>query len=183
MSINKRIAVIGNPGVGKTLFIKSFNGKNKKMVWKGRIFNYVQAGNLDIIEFQWQDFQGKSLDFEKDFDMCVIMFDCTSRLSFRSAIQMKNEVNNAVVIGNKYDIKQRQVQTKDYIGISAKKRKNLDLIYHELGFIPTMLQMKFTSNKAKYVDEKRLAIEVRFNEIYYAPNGKGALELFEKYSK
>jgi hypothetical protein len=40
----------------------------------------------------------------------------------------------------------------------------------------------FKSYKKTYVENIRLTLEIRFNEIYWAPTGKGAQELFQKYS-
>jgi hypothetical protein len=40
---------------------------------------------------------------------------------------------------------------------------------------------KFKKTKKRYINTLRLSLEIRFNEIYWAPTGQGALELFEKY--
>jgi hypothetical protein len=39
----------------------------------------------------------------------------------------------------------------------------------------------FNKYKRNYLEPIRLQLEIKFNEVYYAPTGKGALELFEKY--
>jgi len=51
--------------------------------------------------------------------------------------------------------------------------------------VPAISRLKFNNLKRIYSENMRLQLEMRleleFNEVYYAPSGKGALELFEKY--
>jgi Leucine-rich repeat (LRR) protein len=47
--------------------------------------------------------------------------------------------------------------------------------------VPPLYRLKFNKYKKIYIETIRIDIEIRFNEVYWAPGGKGALELFEKY--
>jgi len=47
--------------------------------------------------------------------------------------------------------------------------------------VPVVFRLKFNNLKRIYSENIRLQLEIKFNEVYYAPSGKGALELFEKY--
>jgi len=47
--------------------------------------------------------------------------------------------------------------------------------------VPTLSRLLFNKYKRSYSENIRLHLELKFNEVYYAPTGKGALELFEKY--
>jgi len=49
--------------------------------------------------------------------------------------------------------------------------------------VPTLSRLVFNKYKRNYLEPIRLQLEIKFNEVYYAPTGKGALELFEKYRK
>ena len=49
--------------------------------------------------------------------------------------------------------------------------------------VPTLSRLLFNKYKRNNYSEKiRLELEIKFNEVYYAPTGQGALELFEKYT-
>jgi len=47
--------------------------------------------------------------------------------------------------------------------------------------VPVVSRLIFNKYKRIYSENIRLQLEIKFNEVYYAPSGKGALELFEKY--
>jgi Leucine-rich repeat (LRR) protein len=47
--------------------------------------------------------------------------------------------------------------------------------------VPALSRLKFNNYKRSYSENIRLQLEIKFNEVYYAPTGIGALELFEKY--
>ena len=47
--------------------------------------------------------------------------------------------------------------------------------------VPTKSRTIFNQYKKGYIEPIRLDMEIKFNEVYWAPGGQGALELFEKY--
>jgi Leucine-rich repeat (LRR) protein len=47
--------------------------------------------------------------------------------------------------------------------------------------VPVLSRLIFNKYKRSYSENIRLQLEIKFNEVYYAPTGKGALELFKKY--
>jgi hypothetical protein len=70
-----------------------------------------------------------------------------------------------------YSIRDDLVAKATVHGIYDKRR---DLA----SFVPKII---FKVIKKKYLDSVRLTLEIKFNEIYYAPDGEGAKKLFEKY--
>ena len=47
--------------------------------------------------------------------------------------------------------------------------------------VPTKSRIIFLQYKKGYLESVRFNMEIKFNEVYWAPGGQGALELFEKY--
>jgi hypothetical protein len=47
--------------------------------------------------------------------------------------------------------------------------------------VPTKSRMIFNQYKKGYLESVHFNMEIKFNEVYWAPGGKGALELFQKY--
>ena len=48
--------------------------------------------------------------------------------------------------------------------------------------VPTKSRIIFNQYKKGYIESVRLDMEIKFNEVYWAPGGQGALELFKKYT-
>ena len=48
--------------------------------------------------------------------------------------------------------------------------------------VPTKSRIIFLQYKKGYLESVRFNMEIKFNEVYWAPGGQGALELFEKYT-
>ncbi|KAL0487816.1 Ras-related protein Rab [Acrasis kona] len=101
---NLKILVLGNPGVGKTSIIKEFicgSFQNDYEPTLGVDFASRSIAlseeaedrlNMNIVDTAGDErYQGLSVSYFRNVDVCVLVFDCTDRSSFESLDKWKDE--------------------------------------------------------------------------------------------
>lgn len=133
--IAKKIALLGDGGVGKTSIL-AFNPKYIKTL----SVTSTPYNEYDIVEFPGQQaykFKGLNLS---DFYGAIVVYDVTSRISYKNAKKWIENFkenchhNNAPIIlcGNKCDIKHKRFAIDEdivHIYTSAKERYNIDNLF------------------------------------------------------
>lgn len=141
---NKKIVLIGDGGVGKTNYLNRLqtgNFENKYIATMGVEINpldYWETNNPNYIFNMWdcagQEKYGFNKQYWKDADGVIVMFDLTSRLSFKNIHYWIENINNIVpnipiiICGNKIDV------NKKYIKIKEKDIETLKYQYPEYPF-------------------------------------------------
>ena len=132
----KKILVVGDGGVGKTSLINCYLGNSFEQ-------KYISTYNIDIRqnnEYILYDFPGQekygSHDINlHDTDICIIMYDVTSKLSYKNIESWKLKVENLcgniphIIVGNKIDSDYRQIIDNNTINISVKNQDNIQNLF------------------------------------------------------
>ncbi|KAL0487323.1 Ras-related protein Rab [Acrasis kona] len=133
---NLKILVLGNPGVGKTSIIKEFicgSFQNDYEPTLGVDFASRSIAlseeaedrlNMNIVDTAGDErYQGLSVSYFRNVDVCVLVFDCTDRSSFESldkwkdefiiqaGLSLDNDEYPFVVLCNKIDLSHERVTT------------------------------------------------------------------------
>jgi len=146
--------LVGSGGVGKTSFVRrhiagEFN--RRYVPTMGMNIHPMQLETtrgsvlLDVCDTAGQERFGVLRDgYYKDADMAIIMFDVTSRITYKDVPRWYNDITRVcgpdipiVLVGNKVDVQHRTVKTKQvnyhtkkgisYVEISAKTNLNFDV--------------------------------------------------------
>jgi small GTP-binding protein len=134
-STMKKILVIGDAGVGKTNLIKKYLGENFERTYKEtqKINEYIH-NNKVIYDYPGQiKFGDYGSHMFQDVSLCVLMYDTTSRLSYKSIEFWKQKINlycndpEIIIVGNKIDSNHSKISKHDLV--SVKNNINLDVIF------------------------------------------------------
>ncbi|KAI9555575.1 hypothetical protein GHT06_018090 [Daphnia sinensis] len=126
-----KVIIIGDPGVGKTSFIRryvqnAFRGDYKATIGVDFALKIVRWSENQTIKLQLWDIAGQerftwmTRVYYKEAQGCIIMFDLTSRNSFKNAVKWKKDVDSkcfledgapvpCMLLANKCDLQQREV--------------------------------------------------------------------------
>ncbi|XP_046653684.1 ras-related protein Rab-7L1-like isoform X2 [Daphnia pulicaria] len=125
-----KVIIIGDPGVGKTSFIRryvqnAFRGDYKATIGVDFALKIVRWSENQTIKLQLWDIAGQErftwmTRVYYKAQGCIIMFDLTSRNSFENAVKWKKDVDSKCVLedgapvpcmllANKCDLRQREV--------------------------------------------------------------------------
>ena len=125
--IRKKIIIIGDAGVGKTTLItrhRTGEFERKYIATLGvDVSSLTFHTTHGIVIFDIWDcagqtkFEGLGEEYYKNASGAIVMFDVTSKISFKNAITWKTYLDKdipVVVCGNKIDIIERKVKNKDF---------------------------------------------------------------------
>ncbi|XP_046460616.1 ras-related protein Rab-7L1-like isoform X2 [Daphnia pulex] len=140
-----KVIIIGDPGVGKTSFIRryvqnAFRGDYKATIGVDFALKIVRWSENQTIKLQLWDIAGQerftwmTRVYYKEAQGCIIMFDLTSRNSFENAVKWKKDVDSKCVLedgapvpcmllANKCDLRQREVD-QCFIGWTETSAKD-----------------------------------------------------------
>ncbi|XP_057367813.1 ras-related protein Rab-7L1-like [Daphnia carinata] len=126
-----KVIIIGDPGAGKTSFIRryvqnAFRGDYKATIGVDFALKIVRWSENQTIKLQLWDIAGQerftwmTRVYYKEAQGCIIMFDLTSRNSFKNAVKWKKDVDSkcfledgapvpCMLLANKCDLQQREV--------------------------------------------------------------------------
>jgi len=148
-----KVVIIGDGGVGKTTFIKHMRTGEfgiKYIPTLGVEVNplHFSTTHGDITFNIWdcsgqERYQGLGDGYYIGADAAILMFDLTSRLTYRNLVKWHRDITRCVsenipivLCGNKYDCKDRRVKIEDitfhknrclaYFDVSAKSNYNCD---------------------------------------------------------
>ncbi|CAF5060901.1 unnamed protein product [Rotaria sp. Silwood1] len=147
-----KLILVGDGGVGKTTFVKRHLIAESEMKYASRLPVIVRPFNFytnlgEIIINVWdtagqERFGGLRDGYYIDAQCAIIMFDVTSRISYRNVSQWHKDIiricgNIPIVLcGNKIDVKYRKLKAKSityhrknnmqYYDISALSNYNLE---------------------------------------------------------
>lgn len=146
-----KCVLIGNGGVGKTTFIeRHVNGAfRKKYIPTLGVEVHPLAFNTPdgkIIFNMWdcagqEKFMGLRKGYWKEANCAIVMFDLTSKNSFKSSVEWYNDFKElypnvpVVVLGSKSDINDKHVSNEDvssafpgleYVEVSTKLQHNMN---------------------------------------------------------
>tara|TARA_Y100000389_G_scaffold204259_1_gene255922 strand:- start:15468 stop:15944 length:477 start_codon:yes stop_codon:yes gene_type:complete len=141
----KNILFVGDGGVGKSTIIRRLNGsKNFNPLYEStyKITKY-HMGDINnstmtrLYDFPGQELHGKHQISDK-IHLCVIVYDTTSKLSYKNIPEWKTKVVNMcgnvnfLIVGNKIDHTDTKNIGKNVIHISAKRDWNIDVLRKKL---------------------------------------------------
>jgi GTP-binding nuclear protein Ran len=147
-----KLVLIGDGGVGKTTFVKRhLSGEFEKKyvptmgveVHPLNFFTNYGELRFDVWDTAGQErFGGLRDGYYIQAQAAIIMFDVTSRVTYKSVPNWHRDIERVldrvptVLVGNKYDVKDRRVRAKhitfhrkkhiQYFDISAKSNFNFD---------------------------------------------------------
>jgi small GTP-binding protein len=133
----KKIIVIGDAGVGKTNLIKKYIGNSfeRRYIETQKITEY-KFNNKIIYDYPGQiKFGNYGCDMFQDIDLCVLMYDTTNRLSFKSLQFWKQKINSfgvnpeIIIVGNKTDGAAGKINQFNLV--SVKNNSNLNTIFNK----------------------------------------------------
>ena len=133
----KKIIVLGDAGVGKTNLIKKYIGKSfeERYIETQKIAEYKFNNNI-IYDYPGQiKFGNYGSNMFKDIDLCVLVYDTTNRLSFKSLQFWKDKINSfginpeIIIVGNKTDSNASKIN--EFNLISVKNNNNLTTIFNK----------------------------------------------------
>ena len=116
---NYNILVIGNAGVGKTNLISMLadNEFNRMYIpTQGIETTNIPYKNIsfNVSEFAGQEqygFKRKLIEINVNYDAIILMYDCTSKLSYKNLEYWYNTINSTmkkqipmIIVGNKCDV-------------------------------------------------------------------------------
>ncbi|XP_032780819.1 ras-related protein Rab-7L1 [Daphnia magna] len=126
-----KVIIIGDPGAGKTSFIRryvqnAFRGDYKATIGVDFALKIVRWSENQTIKLQLWDIAGQerftwmTRVYYKEAQGCIIMFDLTSRNSFKNAVKWKKDVDSkcfledgapvpCMLLANKCDLQEREV--------------------------------------------------------------------------
>lgn len=139
-----KLVLVGDAGVGKTVFMtRHLTGEFEK--------KYVATVGAEVHPIEFNTTSGKTIfkvwdtagqekyaglreSYYKDADCAIIMFDLTSRISYKNVKNWERDIReirpdiHIVLVGNKADMKDRKVKkvttNLPYFEISAKSYYN-----------------------------------------------------------
>ena len=133
----KKIIVLGDAGVGKTNLIKKYIGKSfeERYIETQKIAEYKFNNNI-IYDYPGQiKFGNYGSNMFKDIDLCVLVYDTTNRLSFKSLQFWKDRINSfgvnpeIIIVGNKTDSNASKINECNLV--SVKNNNNLNTIFNK----------------------------------------------------
>ena len=150
--IEYKLLLVGDAGVGKTTFIKRHRTGDFEARYLATVGTDIKSltfsTNYGKIKFNIHDTAGQEkfgpnrLNSYNDSQCSILMFDCTSMMSYRNIPQWHNDVVQVcgqipmVLCGNKCDIANRRVNPEDisfhhennmrYYDISARSNYNFE---------------------------------------------------------
>ena len=199
-----KITLVGDGGVGKTVFIKRWNTGEfeKKYVATFGVEVHVLDfyTNYGVVRFNMWDTAGKEKfgGLREGYyilsDGAIVMFDVTNRQSYKNAEKWYNEVTTErlslqnipiILCGNKVDIAQREVKPKHiklhrekgilYYDISAKSNFNFDKPFLALARKLTGHQdLQFTEHPA--IEPPAISLDAELMAEYEKELKKSALQ-------
>ena len=138
MSISINVLIVGDAGVGKTTFItmlerNEFNGLY--IPTQGMETTNIPCGNITftVSEFAGQEkygFKKKLLEFNADYDAIIMMYDTTSKTSYKNLDYWFDIINSSIttsipiiLVRNKCDIPFKQ----QVVGLKRAYTKSFDI--------------------------------------------------------
>lgn len=201
---NFKVLLLGNGGVGKSAFLDSLSTRFEKKYNITKTFKSVKvvryykdtSGNLYKVVFDFIDSPGQEL-YNKDYEKhskytnaLILMFDTSSTSSYlsipywHSLFRTNTERVPTVLLGNKVDVKDRQVPknvinynkykynkvigpSKKYLSEDEKKREKMANMYSEhndpIAYFEISSKLHYQVNKPlQYLARKLTGI----NDLY-----------------
>jgi len=119
-----KVIIVGDRGVGKTTFMKRYTTGD--FVEKYNMTKGVSVNNLEIenVTFNCWDISGdkneNNTEYYKDANAAIVMFDVTSRHTFKSVNRWRNDIKKVcgdipiILCANKVDYEEQyKVKTKE----------------------------------------------------------------------
>lgn len=171
-----KLVLAGDAGVGKTVYTKRFlTGEFEK--------KYVATVGAEVHPIDFNTTSGKIVfniwdtagqekyaglreNYYKDADAAIIMFDVTSRISYKNVANWYHDIRAIrpdipiVIVGNKCDVKDRKVRGSSitfhskhqlpYFDISAKSNYNFDRPFLWLAQNLLGVEVMFTESEEEH---------------------------------
>jgi GTP-binding nuclear protein Ran len=139
---NIKIALIGDGGVGKTVYLNRLINGNFEQKYiatfgvekKNLLFNTnYGAINFQILDVAGQEKFNDSLEKYENVEGIIMMFDLTSTATFRN-INDRNLISQkpVVLVGNKCDIKEREVDFMQFQFQIREKMNEIRCPYYDI---------------------------------------------------
>ncbi len=144
------IALLGDSGVGKTSWMRRMMGDPFQPQFHATVGcnakSFLWETNYGLFDLNFYDYAGQEkygFRFERPLvaqsDATVLMFDLTSRVSYKNTKHWKQKCGGepVFVVGNKCDIKAENIKVvpkfhENYLELSAKRMTGADLVTHIL---------------------------------------------------
>tara|TARA_Y100000389_G_scaffold205095_2_gene263073 strand:- start:1353 stop:1847 length:495 start_codon:yes stop_codon:yes gene_type:complete len=135
----KNILLVGDGGVGKSCLVDRLS----QHIFESRYLpnfaiNTTEINTTENNNYNIYDFPGQELHclihhkpYIQDTNLCIIMYDLTSKLSYQNVLIWKKQITELIgkmpfiIVGNKKDIYHRKVRDKT-LEISSKRNTNID---------------------------------------------------------
>jgi len=138
MNTTRKLLLVGDGGVGKTSWVKTLTGENRNFEKKYIATLGVEVKNFgffDIWDIAGQEkYSGLQDGYFLNGDCAIIMFDLTSRTSYKNAKSWRRRIMNVcgniptLLVGNKSDIIENKKTFKlPHIKISLKNKDNCEI--------------------------------------------------------
>lgn len=127
---SKRILIVGDGAVGKTALIRKLLNRGFDPMYKDTLETTVCRFGTNLIYDTAGQCKCSSI-YDRQYDMCIIMYDTTHNMSFKNVGFWKNKIRNLrqdipiLIVGNKIDCGDRKVFTDRSTNISSKTGENV----------------------------------------------------------
>ena len=123
-----KVCVLGDSGVGKTSLIDRLSGSEFELMYTPTTEIYNTEINFNEHKFNLEEHpSSKVFNFIGTYDMAIIMFDTTSRNSYKNVnfwvakFLTANKDKKYIIVGNKIDnVKDAEIIEGYFKGISVK---------------------------------------------------------------
>lgn len=141
--MNYTINLLGDAGVGKTAWIRRMKSDSFKPQYIASVGCDIHSMNFNTnygtITLNFHDYAGQekysSLQKIVKSDLSVLMFDLTSKISYKNTKHWEEGcgLEPVLFVGNKCDVNEESIKViprprENYVAVSAKTMKTTDLV-------------------------------------------------------